>query len=49
MLDSKKLVHFKKITRKNTITLRSIGKVWYSKIKNKVELFTDTGYNPVHL
>jgi len=48
-LDTSKLVHFKKITRQDTITARSVGRVWYSKIDNNVEFFTADGYHPVHV
>jgi hypothetical protein len=48
-LDTSKLVHFKKITRQDTITARAVGRVWYSKIDNNVEFFTADGYHPVHV
>jgi len=48
-LDTSKLVHFKKITKQDTITARSVGRVWYSKIDNEVEFFTADGYHPVHV
>jgi hypothetical protein len=46
-LDQKKLENFKKITKPDTITLNSVGKIWYSKIDNKVEFFTSRGMHPV--
>ncbi|HZY36209.1 MAG TPA: hypothetical protein VFE53_06145 [Mucilaginibacter sp.] len=48
-LDTSKLYHFKKITRQDTITVRSLGRIWYSKINNNVEFFTADGYHPVHV
>jgi len=48
-LDTSKLVHFKKITRPDTITAKSLGWVWYSKIDNNVGFFTAGGYHPVHV
>jgi hypothetical protein len=48
-LDTSKLVHFKKITRQDTITAQALGRVWYSKINNNVEFFTADGYHPVHV
>ena len=44
--DAIKLKKFKKIMRPDTISLKSIGTVWYSKYHNKVEFFTDCGINP---
>jgi len=48
-LDTTRVAHFKKITRPDTITERSVGRVWYSKIDNNVEFFTADGYHPVHV
>ena len=48
-LDTMKVAHFKKITRTDTITARSLGRVWYSKIDNVVEFFTADGFHPVHV
>lgn len=47
-LDSEKVAHLKRITKPDTITKKSIGRVWYSKINNKVEFFTSPGVHPVH-
>ncbi|SHJ96135.1 hypothetical protein [Epilithonimonas mollis] len=43
-IDMKKVDHFKKIMRPDTIT--SIKNIWYSKHKNVVEFFTADGINP---
>lgn len=40
--------NFKKITRTDTLTETHEGRVWYSKIKNKVEFFTLPGFHPIH-
>ncbi len=48
-LDPDLLQNFKKITRPDTITYNSIGKVWYIKIKGKVEYYTDMGYHPLEM
>jgi hypothetical protein len=45
-LDTQKLVHLRKITREDTITMKSLGKIWYSKINNQVEFYTDSGEHP---
>ncbi len=45
-IDLKKLVNFKKITIPDTITEKSLSKVWYSKYNNEVEFFTADGVNP---
>lgn len=39
--------HFKRIRRQDTLTYRSIGKVWYSNYKGRMEFFTDSGPNPL--
>ncbi|HEY4196471.1 MAG TPA: hypothetical protein VGM63_13100 [Mucilaginibacter sp.] len=39
--------NFKRITRPDTLTYRSIHKVWYSNYKGKVEFYTDSGANPL--
>lgn len=41
------VVHFKRITRPDTLTYKSIRKVWYSNYKGKVEFYTDSGANPL--
>lgn len=46
-LDQYLLDNFKKITSPDTITQKSIGKVWYSKINGEREYFTAMGYHPV--
>jgi hypothetical protein len=46
--DSSELIHFKKITRPDTLKLADINKVWYSKINKKVEFFTASGHHPEH-
>lgn len=45
-LDVEKLKHFRKITRPDTITYDAVGKVWYSKIKGKMEYYTWAGEHP---
>lgn len=45
-LDTLRLNQFKRITNPDTLTLHSIGKVWYSKYNHKVEFFTLDGKNP---
>lgn len=45
-IDSVKLKYFKKITRKDTITIKSAWKIWYSKYQNEVDFFTMEGRNP---
>ncbi len=41
------LAHFRKITRKDTMTVEnSLGKVWCSKWNNEVDFFTMDGINP---
>lgn len=45
--DTLRLKYFRKITRPDTITYQAIGKVWYSKIKGKIEYFTLPGEHPV--
>jgi len=46
-LDTMKLKNFRRITRPDTITYNAIGKVWYSKINNKLEYYTSGGEHPV--
>lgn len=46
-MDAHKLLHFKRIMRKDTLTdVNSLGKTWYSKYNNEVEFFTDDGIDP---
>jgi hypothetical protein len=47
-LDSDKLVHFKRITRADTLTAGSIGKVWYININGNLEYYTSPGEPPSH-
>ncbi len=47
-LNKNKMEHFHKITRPDTLNYNDVGKVWYSKIDNRVEFFTHPGYHPVH-
>jgi len=47
-LETAKVENFKKISRPDTITSRSLGTVWYSKIDNELEFFTAGGLHPVH-
>ena len=45
-MNDEKLKYFRKITTPDTITERSLDKVWYSKHQNVVEFFTADGVNP---
>ncbi|WP_160715809.1 hypothetical protein [Chitinophaga solisilvae] len=45
--DARRMENFKKITQPDTITYQAIGKVWYSKINNKMEYYTSGGEHPV--
>src|SRR5690606_25736995 len=45
-VDSLRVNHFKRVTRTDTITLKSARKLWYLKRKNKVEVFTAPGSHP---
>ncbi len=47
-LDKAKLQYFKKITRPDTLTAASIGKVWYAKINGEVEYYTSDGQHPLY-
>ncbi len=43
-----KLVNeFKRITLPDTLTIRSVGKVWYAKFKGRVEFYTQGGAHPL--
>lgn len=46
--DFDKISNFKRITKPDTLSEADIGKVWYSKIKNKVEFFSGPGVHPQH-
>ena len=39
--------NFKRITRPETLSYKSIRKVWYSNYKGRVEFYTDSGANPL--
>lgn len=47
-LNKTKLEHFHKITRPDTLNYNDVGKVWYSKIDNRIEFFTYPGHHPIH-
>jgi len=46
-LDSEKLLHFKKITRPDTITENALGSVWYAKLNGAYECYTAPGRHPI--
>jgi hypothetical protein len=46
-LDSAKLISFTKITRPDTITSSSIGKVWYVRFNGNYEYYTSGGFHPI--
>ena len=46
-LISEKVRRFKKVMNWDTVTERSVGILYYSKVQGKIELFTDSGYHPV--
>ncbi|MET4080237.1 hypothetical protein ABIB40_000177 [Pedobacter sp. UYP30] len=46
-LDTLLLLHFKKITRPDTITDKSLGRIWYVKTGGKLEFFTADGQHPI--
>lgn len=45
-LDSEKLLHFRKITRPDTITEAAIGHVWYVRYRGNYEFYTAGGHHP---
>ena len=47
-LDSVKLVHFKRITRADTLTASSLGKIWYVKTNSGIEYYTSPGEHPLY-
>ena len=47
-VDTARLNHFEKITKPDTITGRSLGKVWYLKIDGEIEYYTAGGPHPIH-
>lgn len=46
-LDSEKLIHFRKITRPDTISENALGSVWYVKFRGVYECYTSPGYHPI--
>jgi len=46
-INAKLVDNFKRITRPDTLTYRSIRKVWYSNYKGRMEFYTDSGANPL--
>ena len=45
--DDIQIKYFKRVTRKDTLTVENaLGKMWYSKVKGKVEFFTMDGVDP---
>lgn len=46
-IDHQLVDHFKRIKRQDTLTYRSIRKVWYSNYKGRMEFYTDSGPNPL--
>lgn len=44
--NAKLVSDFRKITDQDTLTTRSVGKVWYVKINNKPEFYTTSGFHP---
>ncbi|MFD0749187.1 hypothetical protein ACFQZS_03475 [Mucilaginibacter calamicampi] len=48
-LDTLKVNHFKLIRENDTVSPNSIGKVWYFKTGKGLELYTDSGFHPVHI
>lgn len=47
-LDKYKLQKFRKIMKIDTVTAYSVGRLWYLKTDNKLELFTTGGKHPVY-
>lgn len=45
-MDEFKFKNFRKIMKPDTIALKHVNKIWYSKYKNNVEFFTEDGSNP---
>ncbi|MCX2452097.1 hypothetical protein OQX61_12565 [Pedobacter sp. PLR] len=46
-LDEDRIAHFKKITQPDTLTVNSLGKVWYITNRGETEFFTAPGEYPV--
>lgn len=47
-LDTFRLNNFRRITRPDTLTAHSIGRVWYLKKNKKFEYFTQSGAHPLY-
>ena len=47
-LDPEKVQHLRKITKSDTITKKSIGRLWYAKVNGNIEFYTGPGYHPVY-
>jgi len=48
-MDVEKMKRFKRITQIDTITARSIRKIYYIRINGGIEYFTAGGHHPVHI
>ena len=46
-IDHKLVDGFKRITLPDTLTMRSLGKVWYAKFRGRIEFYTQGGAHPV--
>jgi len=46
-LDSDKMVHFRKITKPDTITENALGSIWFVKFHGAYECYTSPGYHPI--
>ncbi|WP_313189087.1 hypothetical protein [Sphingobacterium sp.] len=47
-LDEERLKNFRKITRYDTLGLKDVNRIWYSKVNNEIEFFTTAGLHPEH-
>lgn len=47
-LDEDRLKNFRKITRYDTLGLKDVNRIWYSKVNNEIEFFTTAGLHPEH-
>ncbi|MBE8712394.1 hypothetical protein [Sphingobacterium hungaricum] len=47
-LDEHKLNNFRRITRPDTLSNKDVSRVWYSKVNNSVEFFTEPGHHPLY-
>jgi len=45
---AKSLLSLRKITRPDTLTDKDAKKIWYSKVNNNVEFFTEPGHHPLY-